>query len=492
MDAAGSSLHWASATESAARVAAGELSPVELLDAVLDRLDRTEPVLNAFVTVCAERARSEAAAAADAVARRDELGPLHGVPFSVKDLVNTAGVRTTFGSLAFEHNVPEADAVAVARLRAAGAIIVGKTTTPEFGHKPLTEAPLFGRTANPWDPARTSGGSSGGSAAAVAAGVGPVSVGTDGGGSTRVPAAACGVVGVKQTLGVVPHDQTPDAFGLLAYVGPIARTVADAALVLELMSGPHRSDPHSLGRHVGGLAAAGRFDGDLAGVRVGWRARFGNDRVDPETELLCAEAATALSEAGAEVVEHTEPVEATYPAWGPLTFSIWSHRFARHEAALGDRMSASLRKWMAEGAAVTGGEVQAAMEVRTRLFRQVESWFEHVDLLAMPTLTRPAVPLDSDPEGPVVVDGVASGGYREGWYPYTHPFNLTGHPAVTCPAGWTAEGLPVGLQLVGPWLADAAVLRAAAVLERLRPWRDRYLGLEPLGGATGAATEGTR
>ena len=478
-------LHWSSATEAAGRIAAGELSPVELVDAVLDRLDRTEPVLNAFVTVCAERARAEAHAAADAVAHGEALGPLHGVPFSVKDLVNTAGVRTTFGSLAFERNVPTVDAVAVARLRAAGAVLVGKTTTPEFGHKPLTEAPLFGRTANPWDPALTSGGSSGGSAAAVAAGVGPISVGTDGGGSTRVPAAACGVVGMKQTLGVVPHDQTPDVFGLLAYVGPIARTVADAALMLDVMSGPDHSDPHSLGRDVTGLAAAGRDGGDLAGVRVGWRARFGNDRIDPETERICLSAAMALADAGAVVVEHTEPVEAAYPTWGPLTFSIWSHRFARHEAALGDRMSASLRKWMAEGAAVTGGEVQAAMEVRTRLYRQVESWFRTIDLLVTPTLARPAVPVDSDPDGPVLVDGVAAGGYREGWYPYTHPFNLTGHPAITVPAGWTEGGLPVGLQIVGAWFEDAAVLRAAAVHERLTPWRDRYLRLDLLGGSVG-------
>lgn len=469
-------LLWTSAIDAAAAVAAGRVSPLELVDAVLARIDVTQPTVNAFITVCADRARDEARRAADAVARRDELGPLHGVPFSAKDLIDSEGVTTTYGSLARVDNVPDRDAVPIARMRAAGAILVGKTTTPEFGHKPLTEAPLFGRTANPWDLGRTSGGSSGGSAAAVAAGMGPVSIGTDGGGSTRVPAACCGLVGMKQTLGVVPHDLTSDVFGNLAYMGPISRTVADAALVLDVISGPHPSDPHSLGRDLTGLARSGRpVDGRaLDGVRIGVRTFFGNDRIEAETRRLFDDAVPAFTAAGGHVTPHDTVVENTFPVWGPLTFSFWAARFGPVEDELGDRMSTSLRRWMAEGRTVPGMEVRRSEAVRTTLYRTVQSWFDDIDLLVMPTLARPAIAIDSDPAGDVEIDGVAvPGGYRAGWYPYTHPFNLTGHPAVTVPCGWTADGVPVGLQIVGRWLDDALVLRAAAAFEARRPWSHR-------------------
>ena len=474
MTADGTELTWMPATELAAAVRRGEVSPVEAVDAVLERIEATQPTVNAFITVCDERARAEARDAAATVTRGADLGPLHGVPFSVKDLVATAGVRTTWGSLARADHVPATDAVAVARLRAAGAILVGKTTTPEFGHKPLTEAPLFGRTANPWDLSRTSGGSSGGSAAAVAAGAGPLSVGTDGGGSTRIPSACCGVVGVKPTLGVVPHDLTSDAFGNLAYLGPIARTVADAALMLDAMAGPHPADPYSIARQAPGLADAGRPAG-LAGLRVGWRTFFGNDRIDAETRALFEAAVPALADAGAHLAPHGEVVENTYPMWAPLTFSFWASRYADVEAELGDRMSASLRHWMAEGRSVSGTDVRRAEAARTTLFRQVQAWFDDIDLLVTPTLACPAIPVDSEATGDVVIEGEpVLGGYRAGWYPYTHPFNLTGHPAVTVPCGWTSGGLPVGLQIVGRWFEDALVLRAAAALEAAHPWADHH------------------
>src|SRR6266513_1605299 len=241
---------YRSAAELTALIARRAVSPLEVVDAVLERIERAQPVLNAFITVCGEEARAAAKEAEAAVMRGEMLGPLHGVPFAVKDLVNTGGVRTTFGSVALADNVPAADSPAVARLKAAGAILVGKTTTPEFGHKCFTEAPLFGRTANPWDLARTCGGSSGGAAAAVAAGLGPIGIGTDGGGSSRIPAACCGVVGFKQTLGLVLHDLTPDGFGRQSYFTPMSRTVMDAALMLQAMAGPHPCDPHALGLAV--------------------------------------------------------------------------------------------------------------------------------------------------------------------------------------------------------------------------------------------------
>ena len=251
-------LAWLSAAEAAALIRAKRLSPVELMRATLDRAERSQAVLNAFITLCPERAMEGARAAEAAVMRGDDLPPLHGVPLAVKDLVPTAGVRTTWGSRIFERHVPERDAAAVARLARAGAVLFGKTTTPEFGQQCLTEAPLFGRTRNAWDPGRTSGGSSGGAAVAVAAGIGPLGVATDGGGSTRIPAACNGVVGFKQGLGVVPQEWAQDGFGNISYVTPITRTVADTALMLDAMAGPHPADPLTVGRPQPSFAAAAR------------------------------------------------------------------------------------------------------------------------------------------------------------------------------------------------------------------------------------------
>lgn len=463
-------LIWRSARDLAAAVAGREISPVELMAATLARAEDVQRRLNAFITIDGERAMAAARTAENEVMAAKAggpLGPLHGLPVSVKDLCNTAGLRTTFGSLHYKDNVPTADCVAVARLKAAGGIVFAKTTTPEFGHKPLTEAPLFGRTLNPWDVSRTTGGSSGGAGAAVASGAGALAVGTDGGGSTRIPAAACGLVGVKQTLGVVPHDQTPDVFGLLAYLGPITRSVADAGMMLEAMAGPDASDPHSIGRDVAGLAAAAaQPPPNLKGLKVGWRARMGNERVDPETQAAFEASLKVLEDLGADLVERDDAFENTLPVWGPLTFSIWACRFAVAEQALGDDMSSTLRRWMAEGKAHGAVEVQRSMEARTRLFRDVQSWFEEIDVLATPTLAAPALPADQDPFQPVMIDGGEAGGLRDGWYPYTHPFNLTGHPAITVPNGFTAAGLPTGgLQLVGPWLDDARLLSIAAAYE---------------------------
>ena len=271
------------AVELARLVRAGSLSPLGTVDAVLRRIERLEPQLNACITVTGDEARTAARAQGEALAAGRSPGPLAGVTVTIKDLLNTAGVATTFGSHGFADNVPAADCIAAARLKAAGAILVAKTTTPEFSHKPFTEAPLFGRTANPWDPARTPGGSSGGAGATGAVGYGALHVGTDGGGSTRIPAAACGLVGFKASLGRVPHDQAPDSFANLSYIGPMTRTVADAAAMMDVIAGPDPRDVLSLGHGPCDFAAAARAEGDLAGLRIGCRLRLGNDLVEAET-----------------------------------------------------------------------------------------------------------------------------------------------------------------------------------------------------------------
>jgi aspartyl-tRNA(Asn)/glutamyl-tRNA(Gln) amidotransferase subunit A len=468
-----SELAYTPASELAARIKAKTLSPVELMDATLARIDALQPVLNCFITVCADAARTAARAAEAAVMRGDALGPLHGVPVSVKDLINTAGVRTTFGSYVFEHNVPTADAVAVARLKGAGAILIGKTTTPEFGHKPFTDAPLFGRTRNAWDAGRTAGGSSGGAAVAVAAGLGPLAVATDGGGSTRVPAACNGVVGFKQTKGLVPHDQTPDGFGNQAFITPTTRTVMDTALMLAAMAGPHRSDPHSAGLTVPDVVAAARPEGDLKGVRIAWRPTLGNTVVDREVLALCEAAVQRLAALGATVEPVPDDFGPTEPIWLVLTHSFWHGRFAQYLPQYGNRMTPSLVRQIASGARYSAADLQQAMFERTRIFRQVQGWFETCDLIIMPTLTRTALPIDDDFFAPITIDGKPVDTARKAWYPYTHPFNLSGNPAVTLPCGWARDGLPVGLQIVGPLMADAAVMRAAALFEAAQPWAHR-------------------
>ena len=461
------------AGELAALIKRGAVSPVEVMRAVLERIDTVQPRLNPFITVCDEQALDAARAAEAAVAADRPLGPLHGVPFSVKDLIDTAGVATTFGSRIHADNVPDTDGVVVARLKQAGAILIGKTTTPEFGHKSLTEAPLFGVTRNPWDTERTSGGSSGGAAVAAACGLGPLAVGTDGGGSIRIPSACCGVVGMKATLGLVPHDQSPYGFSNLSYYGPMTRTVADAALMLDAMAGPHGGDPLSLGLEKPDFASAAVYEGDLGGVRVAWRRRLGNEAVDAETLGLFEGALGAFEDLGAELSLDETPFANCEAIWLPLTYSGWCHRFEKNLDEYRDAMDPSLVESIERGRGYSAVEVQAALAARTALFRDVQGWFDHADLVLTPTLARPAVPLTQRAFDPVEIEGRPAGSLRGAWFPYTHPFNLTGHPAITVPCGWTGDGLPVGLQIVGPWLADDRVLRAAALFEAARPWAHR-------------------
>lgn len=455
-------------------IAAGELSPVEAVRAVLDRIERTQPVLNAFITVCAEQALSDAKDAERAVVQRRALGPLHGVPFSVKDLVATRGVRTTYGSLIFEHHVADHDAVAVARLKAAGAILIGKTTTPEFGQKGLTEAPLFGRTRNAWRLDRTCGGSSGGAAVAVASGLGPLAVGTDGGGSTRIPAACNGIVGFKQSLGVVPSDTADDAFGNISYTTPMARTVADCALMLDVMAGPDVSDPHTLSRTRGSYAQAARAEGDLHGVRVAWRPFLGNRRLAAETLRLCESAARAFEDLGATVFEAPDDFRNSEDLWLIVNGSYRLAQYGHHLRDHRDRMDPTLVAQLDRAAGYSAQELYRAIFQRTALYRQVQAWFDQADIVVTPTLARNALPLEHDFFAPIEIDGEPVDTLRRAWYPYTLPFNMTANPALSIPCGWDSEGLPLGIQLVGRIGEDARLLHAAALFEQLRPWAQRW------------------
>jgi len=466
-------LAYLSAATLAALIRKREVSPVDLVRSTLARIERAQPSLNAFITVCAEQALSAARDAENTLMRGERTSPLHGIPFSVKDLINTKGVRTTFGSLIFENNVPSTDTVAIARLKAAGAILIGKTTTPEFGQKGLTQAPLFGYTRNAWRADRTPGGSSGGAAVAVAAGLGPIGVATDGGGSTRIPAACNGVVGFKQSLGVVPVDTAQDAFGNISYVTPITRTVMDTAVMLDAMAGAHASDPHSLNRIKPDYVAAARGEGNLVGLRIAWRSFLGNKVVAAEVLARCAAAVDTLAELGAAVFEMQDDFENPEPLWLTVNGSYRLAQFGHHLKAHRERMDPVLVAQLERAGTYSAEELYRAIFLRTRLYRQVQSWFEKADVVVTPTLSRTALPIEQDFFAPIEIDGQPVDTMRRAWYPYTLPFNMTGNPAVSIPCGWDSDGLPVGLQLIGRHGEDALLLRVAALFEQARPWSDR-------------------
>jgi aspartyl-tRNA(Asn)/glutamyl-tRNA(Gln) amidotransferase subunit A len=466
-------LAYASAAELAAAIRAKRISSVEVVRATLERAERLQAACNCFMAICADRALSDAAAADTAVAQGGDIGPLHGVPFHVKDVINTRGVRTTFGSYMHERNVPAEDSVSVARLKQAGGILIGKTTTPEFGHMPYTEAPLFGRTRNAWAADRTSGGSSGGAAVALAAGVAPLGVGTDSGGSTRIPAACNGVVGFKQSAGVVPHDMAPDLFANVSHINPMSRTVMDAALMLEAMAGQHPCDPYSYGAASTGFVAAAMPEGSLKGMRIAWRPLLANTVIDSEVLDACERAAMALGGLGAVVEPMDDDMEPIEPIWFAYSSTLWNARFHDLLPQWGNRLSPTLLRQMELGKDITGEELAHALLARTQLYRKVQGWFQRFDVIAMPTLTRTAIPIEERLFEPIEIEGSKVDTVRKAWYPYTHPFNLTGHPAITLPCGFHSDGLPMAIQLVGRRGEDARLLRVAALYEQARPWAGR-------------------
>ncbi len=426
-------LIWLPALELAALIRARKVSPVEAVDAALARIERHNPALNAYCTVTAEEARDAAQAAEVSVMIGEELGPLHGVPVSIKDLVFTRRVLTTGGSRLFADHVPEEDAVSVERLKGAGAIILGKTNTPEFGHKGVTDNPLFGITRNPWSPSLTPGGSSGGAAVAAATGMGPLALGTDGGESIRVPAAFCGIYGLKPVL-----------------------------------AGPDDRDRWSLPADSGSPFLAACENG-LEGLSVGWSADLGYARVDPEVAELCAEAAERFESLGChvEVVSPgwDDPEEIFRTIGAAETHAAWGQRLDDAAEQL-DRSFVALLK---HGRTVTIDQYLAAARRRHELWTDVQRFLARFDLLITPTVAVPPFPvarpavkeINGEPVSPL------------GWIPFCFPFNLTGQPAATVPVGFTAAGLPVGLQIVGRRFAERTVLAASAAFEAAHPWAAR-------------------
>lgn len=457
---------WMPATQMATAIRSKRLSPVEVARAFLDRIAALNPSLNAYCLVTPEMAMAAAKDAEAAVMRGDAVGPLHGVPVSIKDLFDVKGLPTTKGSLLFKDNIATGWEYSAKRLIDAGAVHLGKTNTPEFGFIPMTENRIFGATKNPWDLACTPGGSSGGAAAAVAAGLGPIALSSDGGGSIRIPASFCGVFGMKATYGRVPRK--PGGWTTMTHRGPITRTVADAALALDVMAGHEPEDPFSVCDYPGSFL--GEVDLGVKGLRVAWSPDLGYAAVEPEVRAICEAAAKRFADLGCTVEEASPGIadpaaDLTFLTVAATADAVWLGDLNAGELALLDEPA---RTFLEFGRRTTGTDLIKAEKRRMAMWHAMQRFHETYDLLLTPVLSCAAFPIGQQP---TVIAGRQLPPF--GWMPYTQPFNLTGQPTASVPCGFDARGMPVGLHVVGRAYEDSLVLRAARAFEQAHPWEDK-------------------
>ncbi|RLM83608.1 amidase [Halobellus sp. Atlit-38R] len=470
-----------SAIDLSQKIGSGEYSATEVCESIIGRIERRNEITNAYIQLMETHARRAARVVDRIDADNASGGALCGVPVAIKDNLDVAGAPTTFGAAPMINNVPEESDVAVERLRDASAVILGKTNMPEFGHRSTTDNPQFGPTSTPFDPSQTSGGSSGGSAAAVADGLATVALGTDGGGSLRIPASACGVYGHKPSAGLVPTRNRPDGFGYAPFVetGPITRTVADAAAVLNRISGYHPDDPFSYPTH--GINLRNAVERPVDDLHIAWSPTLGLFPVTQSVRETVGDAVGSFEDLGASV----EYVSPKFHYSRQEIREAWQCGFEVRLACLRkginiemgidlleeDNITELFRTFLERGAEYGAVEFKRADVIRTSVFDAVQSLFEDYDLLLTPTVSVP--PFDLHSLGPQNVEGEEIDPVF-GWC-LTWLFNMTGHPAASVPAGFV-DGLPVGMQVVGPRFRDDLVLAAAAAVEREQPWIRTYPG----------------
>lgn len=455
---------YLSATECARRISTGEVSPLAAVTAALERIAEVQPRINAFTAIYAAEAEAEAAVVASRLAAGEVL-PLAGVPIAVKDFTPLAGRITTRGSRTHADWRPDADPVMIRRLRAAGAIIVARTTTPEFAFSSFTASPLWGVTRNPWNLDHTPGGSSGGSAAAVAAGCVPLAEGTDMGGSVRIPAGCCGIVGLKPSLGRIPMDILPTVFDDFSHFGPLCHTIADASLFLAVTAGPDDADIQSLPQNFDPPDLA-TVDG--RGLRLALSADLGFYAVDPEVEANLRATAAALRDAGATVEEVAigwtrQVVDDWALSWGVFLAAGFGHLLESERAALDPEMV----RFMEMGRRTSALDYARIDQRRTAMWREMARLLARFDALLLPTNAIPAPRADLTDAAFEASD--AAGRFHG--FDMTAPFNMLAQlPALSVPSGLTRAGLPTAMQIVGHRFDDAGVLRIGRLVERLRPW----------------------
>ena len=463
-------LHWMPAHELAAMMRRRELKPSELMAATIARIEALNPKFNAFCAMRSEAAMAEARAMDERIARGEGVGPLAGLPLGVKDLEDVAGMATTFGSAPFKNNLATEDSIEVARLRAAGAIVIGKTNTPEFGHTAFTRNLLFGVSRNPWNPDRTPGGSSGGSSAAIASGMVPLATASDWGGSIRIPACYTGAFGIKSTQGLIPArarlgmTQWVD----FAVVGPITRTVRDSALYLDATVGYHPSDPSSLPHP--GHSFTTTLEKLPRRLKVAFHPDFGRP-IGADVRHEVERAAAAFKEMGHELTVLEEPVIETSYAWRTIgafqSLADLGGYIAGHENEFGRSFIAGV----SAAAQITARDYGDAYRIRTQFNEWMRGVFERFDLLLTPML--PTVAFNASGPPPKEIDGTPLDDVMQS-LTFSYPFNFSGHPAASVRAGFGAHGLPCGLQIVAERHRDDLVMQAAYAYEQARPWNNRW------------------
>ncbi len=452
--------------ELAAQIREKKVSPTELTEHYLRRIDDLNPKLNAFLTVAGDEAVASAKASEEKLMAGQIQGPLHGVPISLKDLEMTSGIRSTLGSLIYENHVPDHDSGVTERVKASGAIILGKTNTPEFGMRGTTENRLGDPCRNPWDVTRTPGGSSGGAGAAIAAGLCPIATATDAGGSIRIPASFCGTYGIKPTLGRVPRfgglgRPSPN---LVAQSGPMTTNVRDAALLLQALAGPDDRDANMIRETPPDFLGA--LDSGVAGLRIAWSTDFGYAGIDPEVAAATSEAARIFEEMGAIVEEPgismEQPVTELSRITSANSFAAYGHFLDEQP----DKLTHYAAGRLARGKEVTGLDYAKALRRLEEIRHQINMLMETYDLLMTPTMAVPAFPVGEYPDS---IGGVTVGA-DWGFNPFNIIFNLTGQPAASIPCGFSSDGMPIGLHIIGRPKDEATVLAASAAFEAVRPW----------------------
>ena len=457
-----------SALEMREKIKTQELSSVEITETIIERIKKINPVINAFCTPTFEWARETAKKADEAVKKGEKLGSLQGIPTSIKDEMPIKGIRTTFGSKIYENYLPEEDDLCVSRLKKAGCVILGKTNMPEFGHHGFTRNLIFGESVNPWNIEKSTGGSSGGAAAAVASGLGPLALGADAGGSIRNPSSLCGVFGIKSTIGRVPLYPT---IGLLSEIGldqygPIVRYVKDAALMLDVIKGSQHADKHSLPDQ--NISYLENIENKPRKLKIGYSFNLGFVKaLEPIIKEKILDSVYKFEEFGYSVEEVKIKLKKPEYAFNIIFTSWFAYDLKRYYKKWKDLMSPTLVKFVEAGSNYGVLDYFKAMDIKKKLYEEVCRYFRKYDLLITPTMAVPA--FDKGTDGPSVINGISVP--PTGFTAFTFPFNLTGHPAASIPCGWSNDGLPIGMQIIGNRFEELLIFQVSNAFEEIAPWQ---------------------
>jgi len=457
-----------------------EITSEEITEIIIERIEKINPIINAYCTPTFDLARDLAKKADQAVKNGEKLDSLNGIPVSIKDETETKGIRTTYGSKLMENNIPGVDATIVKRLRDAGVVILGKTNTPAFGYKGETDNLIFGKTKNPWNLERTPGGSSGGAASAVASGLSPIATGSDGGGSIRIPSSFCGVFGFKATFGRVPQNlmQTSGYLGTLVHKGPIVRYVKDAALILDIIAGQDDSDRYSVPKP--NYSYLERINETPKKLKIGYSFDLGfADVLDAEVENSVLNGIQKFEEFGWPIDRSKFKLKKRNPE---LTMRIiWSSGFGyslgRFLKAWENKMDPAFVKLIKLGLNFSTRQIKTAEIYRELIYSDICEAFKKVDILITPTLACTAFEIGNSSviDDETTVTNITINGKKItalGWIPFTYPFNISGHPAASIPCGWSSEGMPIGMQIVGKRFDELTVLQVSRAFEEIAPWQD--------------------